>query len=106
MAIEFNEANFQTEVLDSEIPVLVDFWASWCMPCQMVTPVIEELAKEYEGKLKVGKVNVDNDSNLAQKYQIMSIPALLFFKNGQVIDTVIGAVPKDFLIDRINKIIQ
>ncbi|MBS4015379.1 MAG: thioredoxin [Candidatus Latescibacteria bacterium] len=106
MAIEFNEANFQTEVLDSPIPVLVDFWASWCMPCQMVTPVIEQIAAEYQGKLKVGKVNVDNEANLAQKYQIMSIPALLFFKNGQIIDTVIGAVPKGFLIERINKIIQ
>ena len=106
MAIEFTEANFKQEVLDSQIPVLVDFWAIWCMPCQMVTPVIEALAQEYQGKLKVGKVNVDAQGNLAQKYEIMSIPALLFFKNGQVVDSVIGAVPKGFLIDRINKIIQ
>lgn len=106
MALEFNNINFQQEVLESTLPVLVDFWASWCMPCQMVTPVIESIAKEYEGKLKVGKVNVDNEGELAKKYQIMSIPALVFFKNGQVVDTVIGAVPKGFLVDRINKIIQ
>lgn len=106
MAQEFNQKNFQQEVLETDLPVLVDFWASWCMPCQMVTPVIEAIAKEYEGKLKVGKVDVDKEAELAKKYQIMSIPALLFFKNGQVIDTVIGAVPKGFLIDRINKIIQ
>lgn len=105
MAQEFNEQNFKQEVLDSPIPVIVDFWATWCMPCQMVTPLIEELAKEYAGKLKIGKVNVDNETNLAQKYQIMSIPALLFFKNGEIVDTVIGAVPKGFLIDRINKLI-
>jgi thioredoxin 1 len=106
MALEFTEKNFKEEVLNSSIPVLVDFWASWCMPCQMVTPVIEAIEQEYSGKLKVGKVNVDTEGNLAQKYEIMSIPALLFFKNGIVVDSVIGAVPKGFLIDRINKIIQ
>ncbi|MEO0074584.1 MAG: thioredoxin [candidate division WOR-3 bacterium] len=106
MPIELNNTNFQKEVIDSEIPVIVDFWASWCMPCQMMIPVIDQVAQEYEGKIKVAKVNVDNESELAQKYQIMSIPALLFFKDGKVIDSIIGAVPKGFLIDRINKIIQ
>ncbi len=106
MAIEITKDNFQQEVLDSAIPVLVDFWATWCMPCQMVAPVMDELAQEYAGKLKVGKVNVDKEGELAAQYSVMSIPALLFFKNGKVVDTVIGAVPKGFLIDRIKKIIQ
>lgn len=106
MALELNNTNFQKEVIDSPIPVLVDFWATWCMPCQMMIPVIDQIAQEYQGKIKVGKVNVDNESDLAQKYQIMSIPALLFFKDGKVVDSIIGAVPKGFLIDRINKIIQ
>jgi thioredoxin 1 len=105
MAIELTEINFKQEILDSSIPALVDFWATWCMPCQMVGPVIEEIAKEYSGKIKVGKVNVDNAGALAAQYSIMSIPALLFFKNGQVVDSVIGAVPKEFLINRINKIV-
>jgi thioredoxin 1 len=105
MAIELTEINFKQEILDSSIPALVDFWATWCMPCQMVEPVIEEIAKEYSGKIKVGKVNVDNAGALAAQYSIMSIPALLFFKNGQVVDSVIGAVPKEFLINRINKIV-
>jgi thioredoxin 1 len=105
MAIELTEINFKQEILDSSILALVDFWATWCMPCQMVGPVIEEIAKEYSGKIKVGKVNVDNAGSLAAKYSIMSIPALLFFKNGQVVDSVIGAVPKEFLINRINKIV-
>jgi len=105
MAIELTEINFKQEILDSSILALVDFWATWCMPCQMVGPVIEEIAKEYSGKIKVGKVNVDNAGSLATKYSIMSIPALLFFKNGQVVDSVIGAVPKEFLINRINKIV-
>lgn len=105
MAIELTEINFKQEILDSSILALVDFWATWCMPCQMVEPVIEEIAKEYSGKIKVGKVNVDNAGALAAQYSIMSIPALLFFKNGQVVDSVIGAVPKEFLINRINKIV-
>ncbi len=106
MAIEITQDNFKQEVLDSTIPVLIDFWATWCMPCQMVAPVVEAISQEYAGKLKVGKVDVDKQGELAAQYSIMSIPALLFFKNGQVVDTVVGAVPKGFLIDRINKIIQ
>ena len=106
MAIEITANNFKQEVLDSAIPVLIDFWAAWCMPCQMVAPVVDAIAQEYTGKLKVGKVNVDKEGELAAKYSILSIPAMLFFKNGQVVDTVVGAVPKGFLIDRINKITQ
>ena len=106
MALEITETNFKQEVLESPIPVLIDFWATWCMPCQILATVVDELAKEYAGKLKVGKINVDKDGELAAKYSVMSIPALLFFKNGQIVDTVVGAVPKGFLIDRIKKVIQ
>jgi thioredoxin 1 len=106
MVIEITADNFKQEVLDSPIPVLIDFWATWCMPCQMVAPVVEAIAQEYTGKLKVGKVDVDKQGELAAKYSVLSIPAMLFFKNGQVVDTVVGAVPKGFLVDRINKITQ
>jgi thioredoxin 1 len=105
MAIEITETNFKQEVLDSPIPVLIDFWATWCMPCQMIAPVIETISQEYTGKLKVGKIDVDKQGELAAKYTVMSIPALLFFKNGQVVDSVIGAVPKEYIVDRIKKIL-
>jgi len=105
MAIEITDTNFKQEVLDSPIPVLIDFWATWCMPCQMIAPVVETISQEYTGKLKVGKIDVDKHGELAAKYSVMSIPALLFFKNGQVVDSVIGAVPKEYLVDRINKIL-
>lgn len=106
MVTEITETNFKQEVLESPIPVLIDFWATWCMPCQILASVVDALAQEYAGKLKVGKINVDKDGELAAKYSVMSIPALLFFKNGQIVDTVVGAVPKEFLIDRIKKVIQ
>ena len=105
MAIEITETNFKQEVLDSSIPVLIDFWATWCMPCQMIAPVVETISQEYTGKLKVGKIDVDKQGELAAKYSVMSIPALLIFKNGQVVDSVIGAVPKEYLVDRIKKIL-
>lgn len=92
--IELNDNNFSDEVESNEQPVLVDFWAEWCGPCRMVGPVVEELAGEYEGKAKVGKVNVDHNPQVSVKYGIRSIPALLIFKNGEVVDQIIGAVPK------------
>jgi thioredoxin 1 len=104
--IELNDGNFESEVLKSDKPVLVDFWATWCGPCRMVGPVVEEIAKDYEGKLKVGKLNVDESSQTAVQYGIMSIPSLLFFKGGKVIDQIIGAVPKQHFVEKIDKIIK
>ncbi len=94
MANIFTDSNFQQEVLNSELPVVVDFYADWCGPCKMIGPVVEQLAEAYAGKIKVGKVNVDENMELASKYRIMSIPAIMFFKNGEVQDQIIGAVPK------------
>ncbi|MBU1147439.1 MAG: thioredoxin [Candidatus Omnitrophica bacterium] len=94
MEIRVNNENFKKEVLESDIPVLVDFWAQWCMPCHMVAPVVEEIAKEYQGKLKVCKLNVDEAGNTASNYNIMGIPTLLIFKNGKVAGKVVGALPK------------
>lgn len=92
--VEFTDANFDEQVLKSDVPVLVDFWATWCAPCKMIAPTIEQLAGEYEGKAKIGKVDVDSNPNVASKYGIRSIPTLLIFNNGELIDQLIGAVPK------------
>ena len=94
MEIKVNDENFKEEVLESDIPTLVDFWAEWCMPCRMVAPVVEEIAKEYQGKLKVCKLNVDEAGNTASNYDIMGIPTLLIFKNGKVAGKIVGALPK------------
>ena len=101
MALEITDANFEEVVLKSDKPVLVDFWAEWCGPCRMVGPVVDELAKEYDGKAVVGKVNVDFNPKIATDYGIMSIPALLFFKNGQLVDKQVGAVPKHVLAGKL-----
>ena len=96
-AIPFTDSNFDAEVLKSDKPVLVDFWAEWCGPCRMVGPVVEELAGEYEGVAKIGKVDVDTNPQVSMQYGIRSIPSLLVFKNGQVVDQIVGAVPKSYL---------
>lgn len=101
MALEFTDANFQTEVIDNDKLTLVDFWAEWCGPCRAIGPVIEELSKEYSEKVKIGKVNVDNNPNVSVNYGITSIPAILFIKGGQVVDKQIGAVPKSVLEKKI-----
>ena len=92
--VEFTDKNFSDEVESNSQPVLVDFWAEWCGPCRMVGPVVDELAGEYDGKAKIGKVNVDNNPEISVKYGIRSIPALLIFKDGEVVDQIVGAVPK------------
>ena len=99
----FNESNFEAEVLKSDIPVFVDFYADWCGPCKMMSPVIDKLAQEYDGKIKVGKVNVDENGDLAVRYGIMSIPNMVFFKNGEVADRVVGAIPKPAMKEKFEK---
>lgn len=90
----FDNANFSDEVIKSDVPVLVDFWAPWCGPCKMIAPVVEELATDYAGKLKVGKLNTDENVDISVKYGIRGIPTLGIFKNGELVDTLVGAVPK------------
>ena len=104
MDYSLNSQNFEEEVLKSNIPVLVDFSADWCGPCKMMAPVIDQLADEYEGEMKVGKINVDQSPDIAQKYKVMSIPMFAFFKNGEVVETAVGALNKaklQAIIDRV-----
>jgi len=104
MEITFTDQNFEQEVIKSDKPALVDFWAPWCGPCQVMGPIIEELAKEFEGKIKIGKMNVDENPVVAQKYEIMSIPCLKIFKSGQVIKEFIGVQAKETLKAELSKI--
>jgi thioredoxin 1 len=101
MAIKVNDANFKKEVLDADLPVLVDFWAEWCGPCLMVAPAVESVEKKYQGKLKVCKVNVDEAPNTSSEYGIMSIPTLYIFEKGKPMDQIVGAVPESEIISRV-----
>jgi thioredoxin 1 len=101
--MELTEETFEQEVLKATIPVLVDFWAAWCGPCKVIAPMVEELATEYEGKLKIGKVDVDNHQKIAMQYGIRSIPTLLMFKGGKVVEQIIGAAPKKTLVEKLSK---
>ncbi len=101
--IKITKDNFEKEVLQSDIPVLVDFWAAWCGPCQMVAPAVAEIADEMDGKVKVGKINVDEEMELAASFRISSIPALLVFRNGKMTDGIVGAVDKQYILDMLSK---
>ena len=103
--LEVTDETFDTEIVNSDIPALVDFWAAWCGPCRMVGPVVEELAKEYDGRVKVMQLNVDNNPNTAQKYGIFSIPTILIFKGGQVAAQIVGAMPKKQYADKLNELL-
>ena len=106
MEVKVNDTNFREEVLESELPVLVDFWAPWCAPCFIVAPAVEEIAKEYEGRFKVCKINVDEAPNTSSEYGIMSIPTLAIFKDGKLVDNIIGAVPKTAIEEKIKPYID
>ena len=99
--LHITDENFETEVIKSDKPVLVDFWATWCGPCRMIAPIIEELAGEYEGKVVIGKMDVDSNQMAPQKYGIRSIPTILIFKGGEMVDTIIGAVSKHYIAERL-----
>jgi thioredoxin len=101
--LTLGDDNFDKEVLKSNVPVLVDFWAPWCAPCRMIAPAVDEIASKYAGQVKVGKMNIDDHQNVPQRYNVMSIPMLLVFKNGQPVDQVVGAVPKTHLENMVKK---
>jgi thioredoxin 1 len=103
--VTLTRENFKAEVIDSSLPVLVDFWASWCGPCRMIGPVVEELAAEYDGKAKVGKVNTEEQADLSGEYGVISIPTLIFFKNGKPVDQIIGAVPKAAIAKKLDALV-
>ena len=102
----FTAANWQSEVLESNQPVVVDLWAEWCAPCHMISPALADLSREYAGKVKIGKLNVDEHSDVARIYGVMSIPTVLYFKGGELVDRVTGAVPKKVLADKLEQVIN
>lgn len=105
MEYKFTKANFNDEVVNSDKPVMIDFYADWCMPCQMMGPIVEQLADEYDGKVKIGKVNSDEEPELASKFGVMSIPNFVFIKNGKIVDQAVGAMPKNVLESKINSML-
>ncbi len=104
-ALEFTSDNFQSEVLEATVPVVVDFSATWCGPCQQLAPAMEELASEYQGKVKIGKVDVDQSQDLANAYDVLSVPTVLFFKNGQLVDSLIGLHPRNVYRSKIEALL-
>ena len=104
LVLELTDDNFETEVVSSDVPVLVDFWAEWCMPCRMLAPTIEELASEFEGKVKVGKVDTDANREVSVKYGINAIPTIILFQNGEVLKKFVGVTPKTDFVDELNAI--
>jgi len=105
MSFQFTDDNFQSEAHSSKIPVMVDFWAPWCGPCKMMTPIIDEVSKEFEGQIKIGKMNVDENPGTPGQFNVMSIPTMIFMKGGQVVDQAVGAIPKAALVEKLKKLL-
>ncbi len=103
--LEFTKDNFETEVLKSDKPVMVDFWATWCMPCKMIAPLVEEVAREYQDKCKSGKLNIDEAMEIATQFGVMNIPTIIFFKNGQPYERLVGAVSKENLVAKLQEVL-
>ncbi len=103
--VEITDENFEAEVIKSDKPVLIDFWAVWCGPCKLIAPIVEELAGEYDGKVKIGKLDVDSNQQTSIKFGVRSIPTLLLFKGGNLKDTIIGAVPKSKIVEKLNAVL-
>lgn len=106
MEFEFTSNNFEEEVLKSDLPVLVDFYADWCVPCKMMAPIVKDLASAYEGKMKIGKCNIDDNMETAQKYRVMSIPTFIIFKNGEPVETHTGSLSREELEERLKKVCE
>jgi thioredoxin 1 len=104
--LEFNDANFQTDVIGSQVPVLVDFWAPWCRPCKALDPIVEEIAGDYDGRIKVGKLNTDDNREIPAKYGIMSLPTLVIFQNGKVIERIVGFQSKQAIAEKIDGVLD
>ena len=105
MVSDISDADFEKKVIVSKKPVLLDFWAPWCVPCKMVAPIVEKLSKKYDGKMEFYKINIDENPRTPARYHVMSIPSLMLFKNGEVVDTVVGAVPERSLVSRIDEVL-